>query len=74
MIALSSLHFCPCDGRQAGLWYLPARWRYTTYVENLVEQTEALLRTHRIVLPGPAALARTVNAAHAHAEHGLFHR
>src|SRR2546422_6248683 len=30
MIALSSLHFCPCDGRQAGLWYLPARWRYTT--------------------------------------------
>lgn len=44
------------------------------YVEDLVEQTEALLRTHRIVLPGPAALARTVNAAHAHAEHALFHR
>ncbi len=21
---------CPCDGRQAGLWYLPARWRDTT--------------------------------------------
>src|SRR5438876_8625786 len=34
MIALSSLHFCPCDGRQAGLWYLPARWRYTTRTHN----------------------------------------
>jgi TnpA family transposase len=44
------------------------------YVDNLVEQVEALLRTHRIVLPGPAALARAVNAAHAHAEHLLFHR
>ena len=22
--------FYPYDGRQAGLWYLPARWRYTT--------------------------------------------
>ncbi len=44
------------------------------YVDNLVEQAEALLRTHRIVLPGPAALERTVNAAHAHAEHLLFHR
>src|SRR6266498_495570 len=30
MRALSSRPFCPCDSRQAGLWYLPARWRYTT--------------------------------------------
>src|SRR5262245_14210494 len=30
MRTLSSLPFCPCDGRQAGLWYLPAHWRYTT--------------------------------------------
>jgi hypothetical protein len=22
--------FCPCDSRQAGFLYLPARWRYTT--------------------------------------------
>jgi hypothetical protein len=22
--------FCSCDGRQASLWYLPARWRDTT--------------------------------------------
>ena len=32
MRTLSSLPFCPCDGRQGGLWYLPARWRYTTRV------------------------------------------
>src|SRR5919197_4782780 len=31
MMALAPLHFCPCDGRQAGLWYLPARWRDTTH-------------------------------------------
>src|SRR5262249_58503757 len=30
MRALSSMPLCPCDGRQAGLWYLPARWRDTT--------------------------------------------
>src|SRR6266571_4914398 len=30
MTALSSRPFCPGDGHQAGLWYLPARWRYTT--------------------------------------------
>jgi hypothetical protein len=29
-MTLSSRPFCSCDGRQAGLWYLPARWRYTT--------------------------------------------
>ena len=23
--------FCPCDGRQTGLLYLPARWRDTTH-------------------------------------------
>ena len=44
------------------------------YVDNLIEQIEALLRAQRIVLPGPAALVRTVNAAHAQAEHLLFHR
>src|SRR5438132_1050661 len=30
MRALSSMPFCPCDGRQTGLLYLPARWRDTT--------------------------------------------
>ena len=30
MRALSSRPFCPYDGRQAGLLYLPACWRYTT--------------------------------------------
>src|SRR6266851_5714568 len=30
MRALSSRPFCPCESRQAGLLYLPARWRYTT--------------------------------------------
>jgi TnpA family transposase len=44
------------------------------YIDDLVEQAEALLRTHQIVLPGPAALARTVTAAHAQAEHLLLHR
>ena len=29
-MALTSIPFCPYDGRQAGLLYLPARWRYTT--------------------------------------------
>ena len=29
-MALSYRSFCPCDGRQAGLWYLPAGWRDTT--------------------------------------------
>jgi hypothetical protein len=29
-MTLSYRPFGPCDGRQAGLWYLPARWRYTT--------------------------------------------
>jgi hypothetical protein len=29
-MTLSSRPFCPCDGHQAGLWYLPARWRDTT--------------------------------------------
>ena len=44
------------------------------YIDDLVDQAEALLRAYRIVLPGPAALARTVNAAHAQAEHLLLHR
>jgi hypothetical protein len=30
MRAPSSIPFCPYDGRQAGLLYLPACWRYTT--------------------------------------------
>ena len=28
--ALSSRPFCSCDGRQVGLWYLAAGYRYTT--------------------------------------------
>jgi hypothetical protein len=28
---LSSTPFCPLDSRQAGLWYLAARWRDTTH-------------------------------------------
>src|SRR2546427_9907923 len=35
MRALSSMPFCSCDGRQASLWYLPARWRDTTDQANL---------------------------------------
>jgi TnpA family transposase len=42
------------------------------YVEDLVEQASARLRTHRIVLPGRTVLERTVNAAHADAEHRIF--
>jgi len=30
MMALLSRPFCPYNSRQAGLWYLPARWRDTT--------------------------------------------
>ncbi len=29
-MTLSYRTFYPFDGRQAGLWYLPACWRYTT--------------------------------------------
>ena len=29
-MALLSRPFCPYNSRQAGLWYLPARWRDTT--------------------------------------------
>jgi hypothetical protein len=42
------------------------------YIEDLVEQASARLRTHRIVLPGRTVLERTVNAAHADAEHRIF--
>ena len=37
-MALSSRPFCSCDSRQAGLWYLPARWRDTTHqdVEHVI--------------------------------------
>jgi hypothetical protein len=44
------------------------------YVEDLVEHASAWLRTHRIVLPGRTVLERTVNAAHADAEHRIFER
>lgn len=44
------------------------------YVEDLVEKASARLRTHRIILPGRAAFERTVNAAHAAAEHQIFER
>ena len=33
VMLLSSRSFRPCDSRQAGLVYLPARWRYTTAPE-----------------------------------------
>src|SRR5712671_5685752 len=33
MMALSPIPFYPYDGRQAGLLYLPARWRDTTAQE-----------------------------------------
>jgi TnpA family transposase len=42
------------------------------YVADLVEQASARLRTHRIVLPGRTVFERTVNAAHADAEHRIF--
>ena len=73
---LQYLGWHPCD-TAASPWlddWVNAHVVQHLSVENLVEQTEALLRTHRIVLPGPAVLARTMHAAHAHAEHGLFHR
>src|SRR5262245_34703249 len=35
MMALPSRPFCPHDGRQADLWYLAARWRYTTHLRRL---------------------------------------
>jgi hypothetical protein len=44
------------------------------YVENLVEQAATRLRSHRIILPGPSVLERTVNSAHARAEHLIFER
>ncbi|MEE8251732.1 MAG: DUF4158 domain-containing protein, partial [Gemmatimonadales bacterium] len=44
------------------------------YVEDLVEKASAQLRTHRIILPGRAVFERTVNAAHAEAEHRIFER
>jgi hypothetical protein len=44
------------------------------YVEDLGEKAGARLRTHRIMLPGRAAFERTVNAAHAEAEHQIFTR
>ncbi len=51
MRALSYRPFCPYDDRQAGLWYLPACWRYTT------------LRTHAQQLPGNKGLTATPTAA-----------
>ena len=44
------------------------------YVEDLVEKASTRLRTHRIILPGRATFERTVNAAHAEAEHQIFAR
>src|SRR2546428_9690417 len=37
MMALSPIPFCPCDGHQTGLWYLPARWRDTTGMSRRLE-------------------------------------
>jgi len=39
-----------------------------------VEKASGQLRTHRIILPGRAVFERTVNAAHAEAEHRIFER
>ncbi len=44
------------------------------YVDNLVEQAATRLWSHRIILPGPSVLERTVNSAHARAEHLIFER
>ena len=44
------------------------------YVDDLVEKASAHLRTHRIILPGRTVFERTVNAAHAEAEHRIFER
>jgi TnpA family transposase len=44
------------------------------YVDNLMEQAVTRLRSHRIILPGPSVLERTVNSAHARAEHLIFER
>ena len=44
------------------------------YVEDLVAKASAQLRTQRVVLPGPVVFERTVNAAHAEAEHRIFER
>jgi hypothetical protein len=44
------------------------------YVEDLVEQASARLHTRRIILPGRAALERTVKAAHAEAAHQIVAR
>ena len=44
------------------------------YVDNLMEQAVTQLRSHRIILPGPSVLERTVNSAHARAEHLIFKR
>jgi TnpA family transposase len=44
------------------------------YVDNLVEQAATRLRSHRIILPGPSVLERTVNSAHARAEYLIFER
>jgi TnpA family transposase len=44
------------------------------YVADLAEKASAQLRTHRIILPGRTTFERTVNAAHAEAEHRIFER
>src|SRR5262249_3313942 len=38
----ASRSVCSCDSRQAGLWYLPARWRYMT-----MHQGAPALSAHR---------------------------
>lgn len=44
------------------------------YVEDLVEKVGEWLRTHRVILPGRVVFERTVNTAHADAEHRIFER
>jgi len=49
-MALLSRPFCPYNSRQAGLWYLPARWRDTTRNRKATKRgrKRLLLRFERI--------------------------
>jgi len=48
-MTLSYRPFGLCDGRQAGLWYLPARWRYTTRLWRTVKYEEVYLKDYTTV-------------------------
>ena len=67
-MALSSRPFCPYDGRQAGLWYLPARWRDTTGLPDDVDKAGGLepgaVFTFRVGLPGIESIQENQIEAH----------